>query len=369
VFKGELVPIGSSEDSGGSLAVDDQENIFVTIGDYRNAHERHTTPDGTPKVGRIFKINPITGESKTLSTGHRNPQGILVTEDGQIFSTEHGPAGGDELNLIVEGKNYGWPDVSFGTYYDSFGWDQQEVGRHDKFEAPLFAWMPSAAISDLIKIKGFHERWDGDFLVGSLKAQSLYRLRLHGTRVMYAEPIFVGQRIRSLAQLRNGTIVLWTDGSQLLSITPQKQRSERRPTAALHPGLHSTCMYCHHFGLTSPTSVAPTLSGLFERPIASDNYLYTPALREKSGKWTEETLRARIHSRPYRLRRRDQHAPARSGARGGRRHHTGTEGGVRGFPIRCCDARHAPTQSQQLFCTQPLRRETQGTACISPGSL
>jgi cytochrome c2 len=285
VFKGGL-------DGGGALAVDDQENILLTVGDYRVPDERHTMPDGTSNFGKIFKINPVTGESRTISTGHRNPQGILITEEGQIFSTEHGPAGGDELNLIVEGKNYGWPDVSFGTDYGSLNWDKQEVGRHEKFEAPLFAWMPSAAISDLIKIKGFHERWDGDLLVGSLKGQSLYRLRLHGTRVMYAELIYIGQRIRSLTQLSNGTIVLWTDGSQLLSITPLEQRLEERPTAALHAGLHSACMYCHHFGPTNPNSAAPTLSGLFERPIASDNYRYTPALREKTGKWTESTLRA-----------------------------------------------------------------------------
>jgi cytochrome c2 len=292
VFKGELVPIGSSEDSGGSLAVDDKENLLLTIGDYRMADERLVMPDGTPKFGKIVRINPITGESKTLSTGHRNPQGILVTEDGQIFSTEHGPAGGDELNLIVEGRNYGWPDVTLGTRYDTFDWQGANVGRHDKYEAPLFAWMPSAAIGTLIKIKGFHERWDGDLLAASLKAQSLYRLRLHGTRVIYAEPIFIGQRIRSLAQLGNGTIALWTDESQLLSITPREERLEKRPTAALHAGLHWSCMHCHHFGPTSPADVAPTLSGLFERPIASDNYRYTPALREKTGKWTESTLRA-----------------------------------------------------------------------------
>jgi cytochrome c2 len=229
-----------------------------------------------------------------VSIGHRNPQGLIVAKDGRTFETEHGPAGGDELNLIVQGADYGWPYVSFGTTYETFDSGREKVGRHDSYRVPLFAWLPTAAVSGLIQIKGFHERWDGDLLVGSLKGLSLFRIRLDGDRVLYAEPIFIGQRIRSIVQLSSGTIMLWTDDSQLLSMVPQRKdllRPDLRGTAVLSMKLHGACMYCHHLGATSPADVAPTLSGLFKRQIASDNYRYTPALRDKKGPWTEASLR------------------------------------------------------------------------------
>jgi aldose sugar dehydrogenase len=291
IFSGEPELYGSNVDSGGALAIDGNGHLLLTIGDYQLSRLAGMF-DGS-KFGRIVVIDPRTGESRTLSTGHRNPQGIVVAKGGQIFSVEHGPAGGDEFNLIVEGANYGWPHVSLGTSYEGFDWGQRNVGRHDGYRSPLSAWLPAVAVSDLIQIEGFHERWNGDLLVGSLKGQSLFRLRLEGTRVLYAEPIFIGQRIRSLAQLSDGTIVLWTDDAQLLELTPEKDgpHKYRRPTAALNGALHNACMYCHHFGPTSPASIAPSLSGLFKRQIASDNYRYTPALRDKKGPWSETSLR------------------------------------------------------------------------------
>jgi cytochrome c2 len=292
LFTGDLEPYGSNMEGGGALAVDEEGNLLLAIGYYQLA--AGGSGEYRSKLGRIVKISPVTGESGTVSIGHRNPQGLVAAKDGRIFSTEHGPAGGDELNLIVEGGDYGWPIVSLGTTYSAFDWGRKNVGRHDGYQPPLFSWLPSAAVSGLIQIKGFHERWDGDLLVGSLKGLSLFRIRLDGAHVLYAEPIFIGQRIRSIAQLSSGAIVLWTDDSQLLSIVPQKEdmlRPDLRGTAALSLKLHGWCMYCHHFGPTSPADVAPSLTGLFKRPIASDNYRYTPALRGKKGPWTEASLR------------------------------------------------------------------------------
>jgi cytochrome c2 len=267
---------------GGALVVDDKGSILVTVGDYVRTG------------GRIVRVDAATQKQTTLSVGHRHAQGLLLTRSGQILSTEHGPQGGDELNLIVQGGDYGWPNVSLGTDEGTYARGEQRVGRHEGYIAPLFAWVPSIAVSNLIQVTRFNERWDGDLLVASLKAQSLFRVRLEGSRVLYSELIFIGQRVRSLAQLGNGTIVLWTDDAQLLfmSVDREKLDANRRYPEALNQALREACMFCHHFGSTNPADVAPTLSGLFARKIASDNYRYTVALRGREGFWTEKALQA-----------------------------------------------------------------------------
>jgi glucose/arabinose dehydrogenase len=113
-----------------------------------------------------------------VSYGHQNPQGITISANREIFSTEHGPRGGDKLNLIQSGLNYGWSKVSLGTDYPSYSWDaNKKQGRHDGFEPPIYAWMPSIGISNLIEVNSFANRWNGDFLIASLKAASFYRTR------------------------------------------------------------------------------------------------------------------------------------------------------------------------------------------------
>lgn len=142
--------------------------------------------------------------------------------------------------------------------------------------------MPSIAPSQLIEISNLDPRWDGDLLVGSLKASSLYRLRLAADRVLYSERIWIGERIRDLAQTNEGTIVVWTDDSQLLFITVDKDLlavNRRSPVGGAIIDHH--CLDCHHLGPTNPADFAPSLSGLLNRPIASDEFSYSPALRAK----------------------------------------------------------------------------------------
>ena len=87
--------------------------------------------DMNSKMGKVLEIDLNTRDVKIISLGHRNPEGLIVTTDGTLLSTEHGPAGGDELNVIVEGANYGWPIVTFGTDYGSYGWHGTKfVGEH-----------------------------------------------------------------------------------------------------------------------------------------------------------------------------------------------------------------------------------------------
>jgi cytochrome c2 len=131
-------------------------------------------------------------------------------------------------------------------------------------------------------------------LVASLKAQSRFRLRLDQMSVLYSGPIWIGQRIRDIAQLQDGTIVLWTDDAELQFISVDLQRLEQnqRNPRLISGTLVFACLYCHHFGPTNATDFAPSLTNVLGRKIGSDNFRYSAALRTKEGVWTEKSLRA-----------------------------------------------------------------------------
>lgn len=292
IFLGDPEPQGPNEQGGGHLAVQGPDKIYLSVGDYEN--DPTVSQNVNSKMGKIFEINLNTRNVKMVSLGHRNPEGLIVTTDGTLLSTEHGPSGGDELNLIVEGANYGWPIVTLGTGYNRYDWRGTEsVGKHDGYQAPVFAWVPSIAVSSLLQVRGFDRRWDGDLLVASLKAQSLFRLRLDKWNVLYSEPIWIGQRIRDTAQLQDGTIVLWTDDTELqfISVDQQKLELNKRNPLSTSSTLVGACMYCHHFGPTKATDFAPSLTNVLGRKIGSDNFRYSAALRSKNGGWTEQSLR------------------------------------------------------------------------------
>ena len=293
IFLGDPEPNGPNENGAGRLAAQAPDKLYLSVGDYMITSPK-VSQDPHSSFGKIIEINLETKSTRIISLGHRNPEGLVRTKSGVLWSTEHGPKGGDELNLIAEGENYGWPNVSLGTEYDSYDFEgQSNVGDHSGYTSPVFAWLPSIGSSNLIEVEGFDSRWNGDLLVASLKAMSLFRLRLEGTRVLYSEPIWIGQRIRDIAQLNNGTVVLWTDDTQLLFISVDRERLNQnlRPTDQISSTLNSSCMYCHHFGTTIKSDTAPTLSKLFSRKIGSDNFRYSAGLRNKSGPWTDELLK------------------------------------------------------------------------------
>lgn len=124
-------------------------------------------------------------------------------------------------------------------------------------------------------------------------------MRLEEGRILYSEPIWFGQRIRDIAQLKKGTIVLWTDDTELHFISVDRENlanNKRWPESVGDRGSIGDvlwqCMYCHHFGPTNASDSAPSLSNLFQRKIGSDNYRYSAALRNKEGAWTEESVAA-----------------------------------------------------------------------------
>ena len=284
--------------AGGRMALADKDNLILTVGDYNLdgvLNPGKGAQDTSVDQGKIFRINLSTGKKERLTHGHRNPQGLVVLASGEILATEHGPKGGDELNRIIAGKNYGWPDVTYGTDYGSYDWPLSKTqGRQAGFTEPVFAWVPSIGSSELIEVRTFNDRGAGDLLVASLKAGTLFRLRYSGGVVRYSEPIWIGPRIRDVIELSDHRIALWTDQKQLILISvDEKTRSEnkREISAVMEPG-SINCMTCHHVGPTNENDAAPSLSGVVGRKVASDNYAnYSDALKNLGGVWSEDRLR------------------------------------------------------------------------------
>lgn len=297
---------------GGAMAFDESAGrLLLATGDYRvdgvYAPAKVSQEEGS-SYGRLLSMD-LDGNAVTeIARGLRNPQGLLLLADGRIWSTEHGPRGGDELNLVIAGGNYGWPFRTLGTRYSSLPWPLSPTnGRHDGddgFIGPVYAWVPSVGISGLAQVDGFDPAWDGDLLAASLRGQTLYRLRLAGGHVQYAEPINLQDRIRQVLPMPDGTIALWTDSRRVMVLRKAAESRTllraRREMAALGHGDEArtrrleaalqACMECHSLDPDAPGSI-PHLSGIHGRAVAATGYAaYSPALRDAGGRWTSERL-------------------------------------------------------------------------------
>ena len=280
---GAGTPFDDSE-TGGKLALMQDGVLLLTLGDHGYAGLDGRTPfaqDALSDYGKILAIDPATGGRSIFSRGHRNPQGLTVARDGRIWSSEHGPQGGDEINLIVEGRNYGWPYVTYGTNYGGRILSLNPDGlNHAAYQEPATAFVPSVAASALIEINGAQfPRWEGDLLLASLRGKSLYRSRVSGDRIIYTEWIGFGERIRDLAQDDQGRIVLWSDNGVVSEIT----------RATTDSAYQQFCAACHEpvFG---PAAGPPIRDVVGRRIASSPGFAYSPALQGKGGVWTEENL-------------------------------------------------------------------------------
>lgn len=159
--------------------------------------------------------------AETWSTGHRNPYGLAFAPDGRLWESEMGPRGGDEINLILPGRNYGWPAVSNGSNYDGVAIRDHRPG--DGFEAPRVSWNPSVSPAGLIVYTGAKfPQWKGDLLSGSLSGQSLIRVHIHGDKAEKADQWDMGARIRDVAQGPDGSLYLLEDQGRLLRLDPAR---------------------------------------------------------------------------------------------------------------------------------------------------
>src|SRR4029079_14506004 len=163
--------------------------------------------------------------AETWSTGHRNPYGLAFDAEGRLWETEMGPRGGDELNLILPGKNYGWPLVSEGKNYD--GVPISPHSSRPDIVPPKLSWVASISPSSLLIYSGnLFPQWKGNGFVGALSGQALIRVTFSGDNAQNADRWDMGHRIRWVGQGPDGAIYLLEDGAaaRLLSLTPARSQ-------------------------------------------------------------------------------------------------------------------------------------------------
>jgi glucose/arabinose dehydrogenase len=217
----------SGMEGGGRIQLLDDSTFIVTIGDHGFngvVYSPDYVSDVHASYGKTLKVHLGSDRKVELFTiGHRNPQGLFVDATGKVWETEHGPQGGDELNLLEPGVNYGWPHVSYGTNYGRLTWPRNpQQGQHIGYALPTYAWVPSIGTSNVIRIEqDLFPAWKGDLLVSALLGGELLRLRLDGNRVVFAEPMRIGERIRDLMEDHTGQILLWTDTRSIILLRPK----------------------------------------------------------------------------------------------------------------------------------------------------
>jgi aldose sugar dehydrogenase len=220
---------GAGQHFGSKLQFDRNGFLFISIGDRgaspmqnvrqhpaQNLANHQGTIVRLHDDGRVPHDNPFVGRDgarpEIWSYGHRNPQGLVIhPQTGDIWATEHGPQGGDELNLVQPGRNYGWPVVGYGVQYGgaNIHEGQREAGMTD----PVHHWVPSIATSGLIVYTGnAFPGWRGNLLAGGLAGETIRRLVMDGQRVVREEQIFQGQgRVRDVREGPDGFIYIATD--------------------------------------------------------------------------------------------------------------------------------------------------------------
>jgi aldose sugar dehydrogenase len=234
-------PAPTKNHYGSRVVVDAAGSVFVTTGERFAPAERVKAQDLAAGHGKVMRLredgsawpdNPFVGEAGAqpgiLSYGHRNVQGAALDGEGRLWTIEHGPKGGDELNAIVPGANYGWPEISYGVNYDG-----SPVGtgltRAQGMEEPVYYWDPVIAPGGMTFYRGdLFPGWEGNVLVGSMKPGGLVRLVLaddlaSGQRVVGEERLLpdVG-RVRDVEEMPDGSLLLLIDADDgaLLHVTP-----------------------------------------------------------------------------------------------------------------------------------------------------
>jgi glucose/arabinose dehydrogenase len=213
----EALPYSKTKHHYGSrMAFDNKGYLFVSVGERGNEKENpQTITNDLGKVhriyddGRIPEDNPFikdkTARGTIYSYGHRNPQGMIKhPTTGEIWTHEHGPRGGDELNIIKKGANYGWPVISYGINYD--GKPITNLTAKEGMEQPLNYWLPSIAPSGIAFVEGTkYPGWKGNLMIGSLRFQYLNRCVMNGNKVVKQENLLknIG-RVRNIKQGPDG---------------------------------------------------------------------------------------------------------------------------------------------------------------------
>ena len=219
----------------GSRIVFDKDNfLFISVGERGTMDKVWELNNDHGKIHRIYddgrvpNDNPFSGQQNANATiwsyGHRNPQGMVYDAgNNRLWAVEHGPKGGDELNLVEKGKNYGWPKTSYGINYDgSVLTDKKEM---EGVENPVRYWVPSIAPCGMTQVTSDkYPSWKGNLLVGALSFRHIARVQLDGTKYVTEEKLIqdIG-RVRDVEQSPDGYIYAVTEGPGLLvKLMPQQ---------------------------------------------------------------------------------------------------------------------------------------------------
>ena len=215
---------------GSRIVFDDAGHMFISLGERSKSEFRGQAQDRGSDLGKVVRLNrdgtipddnPYVGKQgmrpEIWSYGHRNQQGAAMNPwTHELWTNEHGPRGGDEINIVKAGQNYGWPVVSYGINYDG-----TPVGKGKKtgpgFTDPIHYWVPSIGVSGM----AFYAsdtilEWKGDLFVGGMAIPKLVRLELDDDRIVHEEALLseLGSRIRTIAQGPDGAIYLLTDDGE-----------------------------------------------------------------------------------------------------------------------------------------------------------
>jgi len=215
---------------GSRIVFDDDGHLFFSVGDRGN---RDVNPQDLKRDGgKIYRLNldgSIPSDNPFINTdgakkavfsyGHRNPQGMTVhPKTGEIWGNEHGPKGGDEINIIQKGKNYGWPVITYGINYS--GTPITDERSRPGMEQPFYYWVPSIAPSGMaFSSSRVYKKWKGDLFVGSLKFKYLEHLVIKKGKVVKREKILneIG-RIRNVKEGPDGYLYIGVEGKGILKV-------------------------------------------------------------------------------------------------------------------------------------------------------
>lgn len=218
---------------GSRLVFDQDGNLFVSTGERSDIETRPLAQNTMAYLGKVLKItkdgktapgNPFIENSKykpeIYSYGHRNPQGLAIDEKGQLWEAEMGPKGGDEVNLIQPGKNYGWGDVTYGIEYSG---KEINAGTTQKIgtEQPVYYWDPSISMSGITFYTGNIDEWKNNMMVGCLSGEKIIRLVLRNNKVVGEEWLLEDkkERFRDVLNGQDGNLYAVTDSGKLYKIS------------------------------------------------------------------------------------------------------------------------------------------------------
>ena len=217
---------------GSRIVFDDEGYLYFSVGDRgnRDVNPQDISRDGGKIYrlnldGSIPKDNPFLGKVNAkeaiYSYGHRNPQGMVIhPKTGDIWEHEHGPQGGDEINIVKKGINFGWPKITYGINYS--GTPITDKKALPNMEQPLYYWVPSIAPSGMaFSTSGIYEDWTDDLFVGSLKFEYLERLVIENNKVIKREKVLdkIG-RVREVVESPDGFLYVGVEGKGILKIIP-----------------------------------------------------------------------------------------------------------------------------------------------------